>query len=147
MRFAHETAREVEREYVAKGLVKIVFVDFALHGKSAVVNAEAAHCAQDQGQFWTYHDLLYQSTSEEDARYSRSQLDGFAKKLKLDMTAFCECLDSHKYRDFVISSTDEGRRLGFKVVPSLLVNQRVIEGFLPFKDLQPIIEEELNRAQ
>jgi len=146
VRFAHETAREVEREYVAKGLVTIVFVDYALHGKPAVDNAEAAHCAQDQGQFWAYHDLLYQSTSEESARYSRKQLDGFAKKLGLDMTAFGQCLDSHTYRDFVIAATDEGRRLGFKVVPTLIINQRVVEGFLPFKDLQPIIEEELEKA-
>lgn len=146
MRFAHETAREVEKEYVARGLVKIVFVDFALHGEPAVVNAEAAHCAQDQGQFWAYHDLLYQSSSEEEARYSRKQLDGFARKLNLDMAAFSQCLDSHKYQNFVIASTDEGRLMGFKVIPTLLINQRVIEGFLPFKDLQPVIEEELNKA-
>jgi protein-disulfide isomerase len=146
VRFAHETAREVEKEYVAKGLVQIIFVDFALHGEPAVTNAEAAHCAQDQGQFWAYHDLLYQSTSEEGARYSRQQLDGFAKKLNLNMAAFSQCLDSHKYRTFVITSTDEGRLMGFKVVPTLLVNQRIIEGFLPFKDLRPIIEAELNKA-
>jgi protein-disulfide isomerase len=146
VRFAHETAREVEKEYVAKGLVQIVFYDFALHGEPAVVNAEAAHCAQDQGQFWAYHDLLYQSTSEEEARYSRKQLDGFARKLNLDMTAFSQCLDSHKYQTFVITSSQEARSMGFRVIPVLLINQQVVEGFLSFKDLQPIIEEELNKA-
>jgi protein-disulfide isomerase len=146
VRFSHETAREVEKEYMARGLVQIVFIDFAIHGEPAVVNAEAAHCAQDQGQFWDYADLLYESRSEEEARYSREQLDGFAKKLNLDMAAFSQCLGSHKYQTFVITSTDIGRRLGFKVIPSLIVNERTVEGFLPFKDLQPIIEEELNKA-
>ena len=146
MRFAI-TAREVEKEYVARGLVRIVFVDFALHGESAVVNAEAAHCAQDQGQFWAYYDLLWGTSFEEDAhRYSREQLDAFAKKLNLDMAAFSQCLDSHKYRTFVISSAEEARRMGFKVIPTLLVNLRIIEGILSFEDLQPIIEEELNRV-
>lgn len=129
---------------MAAGLVKIVFVDFALHGEPAVINAEAAHCAQDQGQFWAYHDLLYENLSGQ--AYSREQLDGFAKKLNLDMAAFSQCLDSQKYRAFVMASTQELRRRGLSIMPTILVNQRIIEGFLPFKDLQPIIEEELNKA-
>jgi len=123
--------------------MQIVFVDFIIHGQPEVVSAEAAHCAQDQGQFWAYYDLLFDNFA---GAYNRQQLDRFAKKLNLDMAAFSQCLDSHKYRDFVITSTQEGRRMGFKIQPTLLINQRVIEGFLPFKDLQPIIEEELNKA-
>ena len=130
---------------MARGLVKIISVDFALHGERVVINAEAAHCAQDQGQFWAYHDLLYENLSRQ--AYSREQLDGFAKKLNLDMAVFGQCLDSQKYRNFVIASTQEGRRLGIKVTPTVLVNERVIKGFLPFKDLQPIIEEELNKTR
>ena len=129
---------------MAAGLVKIVFVDFALHGEPAVINAEAAHCAQDQGQFWAYHDLLYENLSGQ--AYSREQLDGFAKKLNLDMAAFSQCLDSQKYRAFVMASTQEGRRLGFTVIPTVLVNQQIFEGQPLFEDLQPMIEEELNKA-
>jgi len=124
--------------------VQIVFVDFVIHGEPEVVSAEAAHCAQDQGQFWAYYDLLFDNFA---GAYNRQQLDGFAKKLNLDMAAFSQCLDSHKYRDFVTESTQEGRAMGFKIQPTLLINgQRIIEGFLPFKDLQPNIEEELNKA-
>jgi protein-disulfide isomerase len=141
--FATTTAREVENEYVATGLVKRVFVDFAIHGEPEVVSAEAAHCAQDQGQFWAYHDLLVDNF---DGAYSRQHLERFAKKLNLNMVAFDQCLDSHKYRDFVIASTQQARGMGIKIQPTLLINQRVIEGGIPFKDLQPFIEEELQRV-
>lgn len=124
--------------------MKIVFIDFALHGEPAVIHGEAVHCAQDQGKFWAYHDLLYENYS---GAYSREQLDGFARSLSLDMAAFSQCLDSKKYRSFVMASTQEGRRQGIKIIPTILINnQRTIEGFLPFEELRPILEEELNKA-
>lgn len=149
MRYAHETAREVETEYVSKGLVKVIFMDFALHGEAAVTNAEAAQCANDQSQFWAYHDLLYETpqNSEESRRFSTKQLKDLAQQLKLDQTSFDRCLDTHKYRPYVIAAYDEGRRMGFKVVPTLMINQRIVEGFLPFDDLKPIIEQELDKVK
>ena len=42
-RFATETAREVEKEYVTTGLVQIIFIDFIVHGEPALLAAEAAH--------------------------------------------------------------------------------------------------------
>lgn len=124
--------------------MKISYVDFAVHGEPSVIYAEAAHCAQDQGQFWAYHDLLFENLSA--SVYSRKQLDGFAKKLNLNMLAFGQCLDTQKYRSFVVASTQQGRRMGIRMAPTLFVNQRIIMGFLPFKEVQPIIEEELSRA-
>jgi hypothetical protein len=108
------------------------------------VSAEAAHCAQDQDQFWAYYDLLFSNFVK---AYTRPQLDDFARKLNLDMAAFGKCLDSHKYRAFVISSTQEGRAMGFKIQPTLIINQRTVEGYLPFKDLEPTIEQELKKVQ
>jgi protein-disulfide isomerase len=121
----------------------MVFIDLILHGEPAVLTAEAAHCAQDQGQFWAYHDLLFENFK---GPFPRKQLDGFAKKLNLDMTAFGQCLNSHKYRAFVLSSNQDARKMGVKIIPTLLINQRMVEGFIPFKTLQPIIAEELKKV-
>ena len=125
------------------GSVKIVFLDLILHGEPAVFTAEAAHCAQDQGQFWAYHDLLFENYAGKP--FTRKQLDGFAKKLSLEMGAFGSCLDKHKYRAFVISSSQDARKMGIKIIPTLLINQRIVEGFVPFKTLQPVIAEELKK--
>ncbi len=143
-RFATETAREVEKEYVTTGLVQIVFIDFILHGEPAVLAAEAAHCAQDQGQFWAYHDLLFENFSGD--AYSREQLDSLARKLNLDMAAFGQCLDSRKYRTFVLASTQVGENAGVEGTPTIFVNLQMIPGFVPFAELKPIIDEELQNA-
>jgi len=143
-RFATETAREVEKEYVTTGLVQIIFIDFIVHGEPALLAAEAAHCAQDQGQFWAYHDLLFESFVGE--AHSREQLDGFARKLSLDMTAFGRCLDSRKYRTFVLASTQLGEEAGVESTPTIFVNLQMIPGFLPFAELKPVIEEEMKNS-
>jgi predicted DsbA family dithiol-disulfide isomerase len=73
-------------------------------------------------------------------------LDEFARKLNLDMTTFSQCLDKHKYRGFVINSNQEARNMGVKIIPTLLVSQRMVEGFISFKNLDPVIAEELKKV-
>lgn len=124
-------------------MVKTIFIDFAGHGDPSVLAAEATHCAQEQGQFWAYHDLLFDNFST--SGYSREQLDGFAAQLNLDSAAFAQCLNSRKYRDFVQASTQEALRAGVRGTPTIFVNQQAIPGFLPFQELKLIIEEELKK--
>jgi protein-disulfide isomerase len=124
--------------------VQIIFIDFIVHGEPAILAAEAAHCAQDQGQFWAYHDLLFENFSGEG--YSREQLAGFARNLNLDMATFGQCLDSQKYRAFVLASTQLGGNAGVESTPTIFVNLQMIPGFVPFAELKPIIDEELQNA-
>jgi protein-disulfide isomerase len=61
-RFALETFRALEREYISPGKVRWVFVNFPLTSihANAVAAAATALCAARQGAFWPMHDLLYQ---------------------------------------------------------------------------------------
>jgi protein-disulfide isomerase len=61
-RFALETFRAIEREYISPGKVRWVFVNFPLTSihANAVAAAATAVCAARQGAFWPMHDLLYQ---------------------------------------------------------------------------------------
>jgi protein-disulfide isomerase len=60
-RFALETFRSLEREYISTGRVRWVFVNFPLTSihANAVAAAGTALCASRQGAFWPVHDLLY----------------------------------------------------------------------------------------
>jgi protein-disulfide isomerase len=60
-RFALETFRALEREYISTGKVRWVFVNFPLTSihANAVAAAGAALCASRQGAFWPVHDLIY----------------------------------------------------------------------------------------
>lgn len=61
-RFALETFRAIEEEYITPGKVRWVFVNFPLTGihPNAVAAAATGLCASHQGAFWPMHDLIYQ---------------------------------------------------------------------------------------
>lgn len=60
-RFALETFPTIEREYIATGKVRWIFVNMpltAIH-QNAVPAAQFATCAARQGKFWPAHDALF----------------------------------------------------------------------------------------
>ena len=119
-------------------------MDLAFLGPESVAAAEAARCAQDQGKFWEYHDTLFANqTGENEGNFNRDNLVGYAQKLGLDETQFTQCLDSHKYRDYLAELAQRARRLGVQGTPSVFVNTRFVPGYVEFADLEKIILEEL----
>jgi len=125
-----------------KGKMSFAYKDVPLpmhpHAQKA---AEAAHCANDQGKFWEYHDLLFASKQLE-----IPQLKEHARTLKLDTAAFDKCLDSGAQADQVKSTLEEGQTLGLQGTPSFLINGRFFGGSLTYQELQKIIQEELTVA-
>ncbi|HEX5634341.1 MAG TPA: thioredoxin domain-containing protein [Gemmatimonadales bacterium] len=62
-RFAVQTFPELERDYIATGKVRWVFINLPLtqlHDNAAPA-AELAMCAGKQGKFWEVHDLLFRN--------------------------------------------------------------------------------------
>src|SRR5690348_10355143 len=64
--FALETLPLLERDYIATGKVRMVFINFPLTNvhKNAIVAAEVAMCAAQQQRFWPMHDLLFRHQPE-----------------------------------------------------------------------------------
>lgn len=141
-RFARETEPEIEREYVATGKVQLEFRNVAVEGQASGLTAEAAECANEQGQFWAYHDMLYENPQN----FSVGVLKGFAGELGLDREAFDECLDSHKYIDVIRQQREQAAEAGVEGTPSFLVNGTLVPGYLPFEQFQAIIEQALQEA-
>ncbi len=123
-----------------------MYMDMAFLGPESLDAAEAAHCAQDQGKFWEYHDILFANQKgENQGDFKRENLLNFARQLKLDETQFTQCLDSHKYLGFVQASAQQGRKLGVQGTPSIFVNSQFIPGYVEFPDLDKMIQEELKK--
>jgi protein-disulfide isomerase/type II secretory pathway component PulC len=101
--------------------------------------AEAARCAQDQGNYWRFHDALYASGAMPD----RAALDRAARSAGLEMLSFSECLDSHRHAMHVAADVAAAKSLGLGAVPAVFVN-----GLYASPDVQPadlvwLIEREL----
>lgn len=124
-----------------QGKVSFSFKDFPLpmhaHAQKA---AEAAHCAQDQGKYYDFHDLLFTTR-----QYEVNQLKEQAKTLKLNFEEFTKCLDSDSKADIVKAQADEAQALGLPGTPAFFVNGRLINpnGTVSYSTLQQLIEEEL----
>lgn len=136
----------IEEEFVSTGQVKVQSRAIATQGQESVLAAQAAECANDQGQFWEYHDTLYANQGGRDkGAFSSENLKRFAEALELDTVAFDSCLDSGTYASKVREDTEAARQLGVTSVPTVLVNGQPVSWHL--EDLQTAIREELGSGQ
>ncbi len=130
-----------------RGKARVVYRHMIVVGPESSLAGEAAECAADQGQFFPYHDLLFQNQGPANAGYlRRERLTGFAARLGLDKEQFAACLDSEKYREKVARVTVEGRAIGVRGTPTVLVNGRLVENPLDLDELRIIILDELKRG-
>lgn len=92
----------------------------------ACLAAVAAECAADQGQFWAYHDLLFENQKE----LGRPFLLAYAERLGLDIPRFTSCLASDAARARVMADTRAAAALGVESTPTVFLNGRRIAGAL-----------------
>jgi len=127
------------------GKVKLVFRDFPLvqlHPQAPRA-AEAARCAQDQGKFWEYHDVLFVQAP----RAGDDDLKQYAADVELDRERFAGCLSENVYREAVQRDIEEATKLGLDGTPAFFINGRLISGAQPLEKFVQIIDEELAFAQ
>lgn len=130
------TLDRIKQEY-GPDKVKIVFRDMPLPSHPRAVPASlAAHCANDQGKFWEFHNTLFQNQQKlEDA-----DLKGYAKTLGLDEKAFNECFDSKKHQALVEKSRKEAESLGIQATPSFVINGALLQGAQQFEKFKEKID-------
>ncbi|RPI32535.1 MAG: hypothetical protein EHM70_08750 [Chloroflexota bacterium] len=160
-RFADETEQQIVDTYVATGKVYFKYVSMGNWVSRNIAqasgrpekfesrnSAEAAYCAGDQNKFWEYHDMLYANWQGEDVgSFSDKRLAAFAESLDLDMDAFNECYNSHKYRDLVMEGYNEGLKTDMTGTPAFIINGTLIDGAQPFTEFQAVIEAALAASE
>jgi protein-disulfide isomerase len=120
--------------------IRLVYRNFPLqnhpHARPA---AEAAQCANEQGQFWVYHDRLF----AEPGKLSDSDLKQTASALGLNAPQFNKCVDDRKFQSVVETDTQAGVNAGVTGTPAFFINGRLLSGAQPFDAFKRIIDEEL----
>lgn len=151
-RFATQTESQIYEQYIATGKVNMVFKHFAWYGPDSQTAAIASQCANDQGKFWEFHDILYQNQGEINSGWaSKENLKKFASQVEgLDRTQFDSCLDGGKYKSYVESDKALATSLGFEGTPGFIVeksdgsNPVGIPGAYPFATFQQTIDQKLS---
>ncbi len=116
--------------------VRFVWRDFPIITAASPLAAEAGQCAFDQGQFWEYHDLLYDRAPA----LSGKDLKAYAAELGLDTARFDSCLDSGVHQAKVEASTKDAYSHGFVATPAFLVNDQPIAGPQSFEFFKGVID-------
>lgn len=140
------TKPSIYEDYIETGKANMIFVDFVFLGVNSQSAAEASYCAEDQGMYWEYHDILYQSQGSFGGDWaSVDNLKEFAATLNLDEADFAECLDSGKYLERVANNKLVATDYGISSTPSFVIvpsdgEAKTIVGAQPYSVFQSVLD-------
>jgi hypothetical protein len=124
--------------------VRVVFRQYPSEKHpDAALAAEASLAAHEQGKFWAYHDVLFANPHD----LGRPALERYAIAVGLDMTAFRNALDEHRFASDVAADAALARQVQAFERPSLFANGKRVEVPYGAAELAKLIESELGRAK
>ncbi len=139
--FVNTVQTQFIKDYVTTGKVRYVARMVAFLTPASQTAAEAAYCAEDQGKFWPYHDLLYaQRGLTADGVFTPDRLKEYASQLGLNTGQFNSCLDNHKHAADVQAATNAAVGLGVNGTPTIYVNGQPLVGGMPYDSYRQAID-------
>ncbi|WP_172638751.1 DsbA family protein [Streptomyces tailanensis] len=103
----------------------VTLIDGNMGGSGSRKAANAAACAQNEGKFAAYHDVLFENQPAEtkDEFAGDSKLIDLAKKVEgLDTPAFRSCVEDGRHNSWVAKSNEAFRKGKFSGTPSVFLN-------------------------
>jgi protein-disulfide isomerase len=149
--FFHSTEEDILKNYVETGKVKMIFKDYNIIGPDSVNASHGAHCANDQGLFWEYHDILYSNwTGENNGWASSENLGRFAQEIGLDMDVWSECMSNGIHSQTILASNEDAKSLELTGTPAFFVigpdgKTTRLFGAQPFDTFEKVFENELKK--
>ncbi len=126
--------RDTVHELTDAGQLKVEYhlatiIDGNMGGTGSRKAANAAACAQDDGKFPAFHDVLFdnQPPETDDAYADEDKLLDLAGKVDgLDTTLFQECVKNGKHNSWVEKSNKAFQNGGFSGTPTVLLDGKNI---------------------
>jgi protein-disulfide isomerase len=141
--FATETFPQLERDYIATGKVRWIFINFPLtsihpHASAA---AQVGVCAAQQRGFWRMHDLLfkYQETWAP-LKEAGPFLVSLADSAGLSKADLLSCLDSPETLNKVRADAEGAARSGASSTPTFYIEGGLLEGAQPVGVFRQVLD-------
>ena len=145
-----ETRPLIIENYVETGKVNFVFVDMPFLGSDSTPASEATYCADDQGEYWKYHAMLFTYQEEiDDGWASANRLQAFAFNLGLDIEQFDKCMKTDDHRSLVNSNMQIAKKqFGANSTPTFVIvgptgEAEKIVGAHPYSTFVSVLEQML----
>jgi len=125
------------------GEVNFIYKHFPLNSIHPFAQnaAEAAECANRQGEFWDYHDTLFANQGALDD----ASLKSYASQLGLDTKEFNSCLDDDEAKSEVTKELSQATSAGGRGTPYFVIinndngETQSISGAVPYAQLEAAI--------
>jgi len=140
---------DIIKNYVKTGKVKMIFKDYNIIGPDSINASHGAHCANEQGLFWEYHDTLYSNWAGENNGWaSPRNLTIFAEEINADMDKWTQCMNEKSHSITINESNDDARALELTGTPAFFVinsegKVSKLFGAQPFEVFKKILDKEL----
>jgi protein-disulfide isomerase len=140
----YPTVKQLEEEY--KGKVNFVFRNYPLpQHNNAMIAAEAAEAAGEQGKYWQMHDKLFSTQGDWSNNSNPLDLfDNYAKDLKLNVDQFTKAVQTNKFNKKISADKQDGVTVNIQYTPSFFINGHLIGGAATYDTLRNAIESQLN---
>jgi protein-disulfide isomerase len=140
--FFHSVEPQIIKDYVTAGKIRYEFhhfivIDKNTGGSESQHAAEASECANEQGRFWDYHNMLYSNQQGEGSgAFADNRLKAFAAAIGLDSQKFNACFDAHKYKSAVDGDVALGSGMGVQGTPTVFINGAMLANPLDYTALK-----------
>lgn len=113
-----------------EGKIRLIFRHYPLPGHQHALSAHtAAECAQEQAQFWVYHDRLYQEQAVWSAMPDPlERFLSYAKEQGIELEKFGQCLVNPEVAKRIAKEKRSGQLAGVRSTPSFVVNGQLFAG-------------------
>ena len=141
--FALETMPGLEREYIATGKVRLVFINLPMTGihQHAELAAQVALCAAREGKFWPVHDLLFKRQAEWSGRTDpQGYLVALADSAGTKHARLAPCVTSGATRSGVAADREAATRSGAAATPTFYIEGGLIDGAAPLEAFREVLD-------
>lgn len=142
--FASMVTPLVRERLVQPGKVRLVYYEFPLISihQNAFLAARAGRCANEQGKFWEFHDIIYGQQPNWSTEQDPTDLFvKYAQQAGIDTDKFEQCLRSDRYAREVTESMHFGESLGINGTPTLIVNGQRLPSTPSYNDLERLVNQ------
>jgi len=145
--FALNTLPTLEREYIATGKVRLVFIVFPIQTihPNAMAAAQVALCAAHENRFWPVHDALFAKQPDwaplkDPKAYLLALADSAGGGGGGAGSALRQCVDSGRGRDAVEVDIAAAQRAGAHSTPTFYIEGGLIEGDAPAAVFRQVLD-------
>jgi protein-disulfide isomerase len=156
--FQQEVGQELRNRYLDNGVINIEYRNYPFLGPDSGRSARGTYCANDQGVFSAYHDIVFDYMwtnyySQNDPAAQRRDVLTTEKLIELmedeltDQNQFRECVESDDYNRFLDADLLLGADDSINGTPGFVIGGQRIVGLSNITTFVTLIENERRNEQ